>query len=267
VIAFDIIARLRSAVCAIGYLKVPLEQHANDPQPSHFHIEGTGFLVRSNVVITTRRILRLATQQAENAGLPSDRLLVRFDQTGTDENAAFLLCTFMRRGYFSNAAVNLGAIEVPPYEEGMPVTLGETLKVQVSQDIGALGYAYGNRLLQRDDDSGELRPYRAGPILQQGYISALAPHPSSARVERLLLDLATQGRMSGSPIFDSRVGTVIGVHEAVEGAEGVTAFAMPLTTSLVNAICEPLLRATSETPVIHTRLPVPVRDVAHDENA
>jgi hypothetical protein len=265
VITADIITRLRSAVCAIGYLKVPLEQHLNDPQPSQFHVEGTGFLVRSNVVITTRRILGLVTQNATNAGLPSDRLLVRFDQTGTDENASFLVFTFMRRAYFSNVAVNLGAIEMLPYEEATPVTLRETLKVRVSQDVGALGYAYGNRLIKRDSEPGEERPYRVGAILQQGFISALAPHPDSPRVERLLLDLATQGRMSGAPIFCSRDGTVIGVHEAVEGAEGITAFAMPLTTPLVNAICEALLSATSETPVIHTRLPVPVRDVAYDE--
>ena len=67
---------------------------------------------------------------------------------------------------------------------------------------------------------------RFGPVLQRGYISAIAPYEGSSLITEILLDARTAGGMSGSPVFTVDDGKVIGIHNA--GWEATTACAIPI---------------------------------------
>jgi hypothetical protein len=62
----------------------------------------------------------------------------------------------------------------------------------------------------------------------------VAPFDNAVAVERLLLDLRTSVGMSGSPVFRPADGMVIGIHDA--GIEATTAFAIPLSQTLVDQV-------------------------------
>jgi hypothetical protein len=254
VISDSVLTRSRAAVCAIGYLKVPIEQYQEEGgKASHLHIEGTGFLVRENVVLTNGHVLRDLKGLIEEAKWPPDRLCVLFDQT-----SARLISTFGKNGILINRSFDVGLVEIAHNDNATPVKLRETLGVHVGQHVGTLGYAYGSSLLLRDDGMGAERAYRSGPILQQGYVSALAPFPDADRVERILLDMRTSRGMSGAPVFSAEDGVVIGLHQAGLGI--VTAFAVSLTIPFVNQLCHTWLDAANGKPTAHIKLQAPVRN-------
>jgi hypothetical protein len=254
VISNMVLTRSRAAVCAIGYLKVPIEQYEKEGgKASHLHIEGTGVLVRENVVLTNGHVLRDLKRLIENAKCPTDRQCVLFDQT-----SARLISTFGKTGILVNQSFDVGLVEVTPDDNSRPSEMRETLGVRVGQPVATLGYAYGSSLLLRDDGMGAEHAYRAGPILQQGYISALAPFPDAERVERILLDVRTSRGMSGSPVFRPEDGVVIGLHQAGRGT--VTAFAVPLTIPFLNQLWRTWRDAAAGKPTAHIKLSAPARD-------
>jgi S1-C subfamily serine protease len=75
--------------------------------------------------------------------------------------------------------------------------------------------------------------FRWGPVVQQGYISAISPFDSSEIPEEILLDVRTAKGMSGAPVFRPHNGEVIGIHYAV--IEATTAFGIPLTQGMVES--------------------------------
>jgi hypothetical protein len=94
-----------------------------------------------------------------------------------------------------------------------------------TQEIAVAGYPYGTDSLTIPFTEGK-RIYRSGPVVQQGFISALAPYHSNKRITKILLDIRTARGMSGAPVFLPSTGEVIGVHEG--GREATMAYAIPL---------------------------------------
>ncbi len=89
-------------------------------------------------------------------------------------------------------------------------------------------YILTHHMLQKKDGS---RVYRWGPVLQQGYISAVSPFEKANPPNEILLDARIAGGMSGAPVFRPSDGTVIGI--VYEAWEATTALALPLDTQIV----------------------------------
>ena len=132
----DVLTRVRAATCAIGYLKIPLEQYRRDVRGPHVHIEGTGFLVRPKIVLTNRHVIRKLRQRVENAGLPMDRQYVIFDRV-IDGKVMRYLSGFRRHGWHDSPTKDLGLIEITPdpdFGEWTPLPMRETLAIEVGQE-------------------------------------------------------------------------------------------------------------------------------------
>lgn len=97
------------------------------------------------------------------------------------------------------------------------------------------GYAFGEALLKREVGERE-KIYRFGPILQQGFISGIAPFDHAPNIDRLLLDVRTTKGMSGSPVFDPRTGRVHALHTS--GIEDTVAFGIPISSDIVIRLVE-----------------------------
>jgi hypothetical protein len=115
--------------------------------------------------------------------------------------------------------VDLGIVAFDPPDAhwngtAAPVAFSHRVPGALGLEVGAFGYPHGALSIERDSDDGERRVYRLGPVLQRGYLSALAPFDGSPTADRLLLDLRTSPGMSGGPVFEPYKGTVIGLNES-----------------------------------------------------
>ena len=107
-----------------------------------------------------------------------------------------------------------------------PLDVAAATTVTVSEEVFICGYPYGNMLLEPRG-----KPYRFGPVVQQGYVSGLAPFAGTDAPQEILLDVRTADKMSGSPVVRSQNGDVIGIHHqaAIDTRAIVTtSFAIPL---------------------------------------
>jgi len=102
--------------------------------------------------------------------------------------------------------------------------------IRVGRPIGMFGYPDGTSLLVNRSIDKE-RIYRFGPVLQQGYISAVAPYEGNQPISRILSDIRTVDGMSGSPVFYSDTGDVFAIHE--DSNKTTTAFSIPLVKNEV----------------------------------
>jgi hypothetical protein len=109
----------------------------------------------------------------------------------------------------------------PEFAQVTPLVPADPWQVTVTEEVAACGYPYGTAMLQRS--SGRI--YRFGPVIQQGYVAAMAPYDSATPTE-LLLDLRTAGGMSGSPVFRPSDARLLGIVYA--GWEATTAVAVPV---------------------------------------
>ena len=200
-----------------------------DPGSPAFKIFGTGFLIRGDVVLTNRHVMLSLKQSRLSDGVPPERCHVAFTaRKGVGVVQSFT--QFRGFAFVDQQDADLAFVYFEPAQddvarEARPVELLAALALRVGDPIAVLGYAFGRDLLKRELGKRE-RIYRFGPVLQQGYISAIAPYDHTEHVHRLLLDVRTIGGMSGSPVFRPEDGVVVGIHDA--GREHVTAFAFPL---------------------------------------
>jgi hypothetical protein len=114
-----------------------------------------------------------------------------------------------------------------------PVELDDPRSMRVSESIAVYGYPHGNTLLEKEG-----RIHRWGPVLQQGWISGIAPWEGLAVPEEFLLDVRTAVGISGSPVFRPSTGKVCGVLHSEptkerDDAVTTTAFAQPLSRDLL----------------------------------
>jgi hypothetical protein len=233
VVSKEIFNKLFSAVCAIGLRRVDIEQHKREILSPHFEIVGTGFAIDSEHVLTNRHVLESVRALMASNDYPDDSFMVQFI---TVEGSEFTVnyCEAGDAGLCSAEDEDVGFIKVRALGSHVDraVTFGAADEIYPGQPLAILGYADGTKLQQAnfgrvfDEEIS-----RFGPVLQQGYLSAVAPMHGCASPKRLLLDIRTTGGLSGAPVFLPNTGDVIGIHFASN--KTTTAFSLPLDNSRV----------------------------------
>ena len=228
----DIVRTVHNAVCAVGVLPVPLEEWLRRPLEYPLEVEGSGFLLRPDTVITNRHVLDNAIARAELLDAPKTQLFVSFIAPSRSKIGTLRMIrqTLIPEG----GKVDVALLQIksdPPahFEDILPLQVADSRTVVVSEDVFVCGYPYGNILLQPEG-----RPYRFGPVIQQGHISGLSPFAGAEAPQEILLDVRTANGMSGSPVIRSPTGEVIGIHyEAMMDRTAITttSFAIPLDHS------------------------------------
>ncbi len=226
---------LRLRTCSIGAFKVPVAEYLRDLQAPVFKIFGTGFLVGPLTVMTNRHVLRALNAFAAKEAAPDDRRYVAFLRPHGLEMATTFYEIHKMGMTIEPRPVDVGLIslrasENDPLRSISPVCFSSDFTTSVGDAVAVYGYAAGENLLKREVGENE-QIYRSGPILQHGYISAIAPFDHSTVIARLLLDVRTARGMSGSPVFDPETGTVLAIHEA--GMGDTVAFGIPLISKVV----------------------------------
>lgn len=252
-IAMDtrILDRIRSGVCAIGYLKEnfdeknknKLEEYVNK-NPDCFEIIGTGFMVRDTTAITNRHVLEELKNRQKEFGFLDNQIFLNFVYPVEKGKWQEAFCQFKFAGFIANKELDIGFIEFmrrpePGFEQCLPLELGDSSLVTTGQPIGVFGYPYGTNLLDVKIENKERERIqrmfrRFGPVLHQGYISAIAPFDDIGVVDKLILDISFAGGMSGSPVFNLEDGSIIGLFYAGMGKVGIVAFAIPIDSERVN---------------------------------
>ena len=97
-----------------------------------------------------------------------------------------------------DAVADLAVIDIAPEIALTPVPLGDSSKVQVGEDVVAIGYPLGYQLGQSQ-------------TVTTGIISSRRPNFQGSGVEHLQTDAAMNPGNSGGPLFN-RAGQVIGVN-------------------------------------------------------
>ena len=247
-----ILQRLRHGVCAVGYLREPLADARPHTVAGWFTVVGSGFLVGKETVITNRHVLDSLESETKREGIPDTQRFLLFvvvmagrvyvgSKPGTvvARDEVRITPRQVRHAYpLRSPDVDIGFIEfaeVYPadFANIVPVELDDPRSMRVSESIAVYGYPHGNTLLEKDG-----RVHRWGPVLQQGWISGIAPWEGLAAPEEFLLDVRTADGISGSPVFRPSTGKVCGVlhSEPTKERDDVvttTAFAQPLSRDLL----------------------------------
>jgi len=230
-IAPQVFTRIRNGVCAVGYLSVPLKEYRQDPQSPFFQVVGTGFLVRQTTVITNRHVIQGLMEEQANLGFPSSQFFLSFVVPDPQLGLRITVRMIRHFGLLANSDIDVGFVEFmivhePHFEGIQPLQIAPSLSMHVSEEIAVCGYPYGTAMLKRN-----AKVYRWGPVVQQGWISALSPFETAAEPDEILLDVRTAPGMSGAPIFRPDTGEVIGIHHS--GWEATTALGQPIDQHLL----------------------------------
>lgn len=231
-----VLARIRNGTCAVGYLTVPLEEYNKDFRRPFFKVIGTGFLVRPTSVITNRHVIEALGEAQADLGFPDKQRMIMFVAPGQQSVLNITVRMIQDFGTVAQTDFDVGFVDFQREPESQlvgiePLTIYRQWDIKVSEHIGVCGYPYGHAMLQRDG-----RVYRWGPVVQQGYVSAVSPFDTfntSAIPIEVLLDIRIAGGMSGAPIFRPEDGRVVGIVHSTW--EATTALGLPLTEPIVNA--------------------------------
>lgn len=230
-----ILSRVRNACCAIGYLPEDPEEYRQNP--GSFQVVGTGFLVRDVTVMTNRHVIQDLDDLQKRIGFSDEHKYVKFIypiQKGRFQEGA---CRLQVTSVSQRPEVDVGFIEIrrrpePAFRQCMPLEFGSLFQIQTGQTVAAFGYPHGTDLLTvKDRDTGRIEIRRFGPLLQHGFVSAIAPFENARHPEKILLDMRIAGGMSGSPVFRIEDGKVIGLIYAELGK--TTAFAIPIDSHML----------------------------------
>ncbi len=222
--------RIRCGICAVGYLTLPADEFRKDPSRPFFKIVGTGFLVQPKLAMTNRHVIEGLREAQRSFGFPNEQMLLMF--VYPYEGGWYTgYSTVLAHGAARERDLDIGLIDfnrvpAPEFEQCQPLPVTDDPVVRVSEAIAVCGYPYGSELLERDG-----RTYRFGPVLQQGYISAVAPFDSASKASELLMDIRIAGGMSGSPVVRISDGQVVGIARAAW--EATTGIAVPLNSSIL----------------------------------
>jgi hypothetical protein len=230
-IAQEVLQKVRNGICAIGYLTVPHAQFTADYHQPFFKVVGTGFLVHDTVAMTCRHVIRGLQDYQADIGFPDDQRIVMFVHPHEATVWRVTISGISWFSYVESTEVDVGFVGFTrPGDEGFaavaPLPVQSAAIYQVSEPIAICGYPYGHAMLQKDR-----KVYRWGPVVQQGFISAISPFDTAQALNEILLDVRIAGGMSGAPVFRPADGTVVGiVHSAWEAT---TALALPLDQQLI----------------------------------
>ena len=223
-----VLERIRSGICAVGYITVKPEEYVKNFSGPWFKVVGTGFLVREGTVMTNRHVILALGEAQKEFGFPEDQKCVQFVHSIGESrwSQAFRKLSFY--GVSARDDLDVGFIDFKADDAlkagCRPLVLGDLSSVVLGEAVGTCGYPYGAAMFQRGP-GGKI--YRFGPVLQQGWISGIAPFDDRGRrIDELLLDIRVAGGMSGSPVFRPNDGVVIGMVYA--SWEATTAVAVPV---------------------------------------
>jgi hypothetical protein len=212
---------IRSAVCAVGYLKIPPEEFQRDQLKAGLEIVGTGFLIGCGLLMTCAHVLAdLKEEMARrHRPIPIAQRFVQFGQPsgdGTWEGGLWSFTEVVVSEVFDLAVVRLDDIDRVPMPAQPVRMVPKDHRPYVGDEIGMCGYAHGSVLLRRRPDQ---LLERVGPITQRGWIAAVVPF-ESVMPRALWLDLVAAPASSGSPVFLTETGQVLGV--LIKSQEGRT---------------------------------------------
>ncbi len=205
----DIYQQIKPAVVAI-ISKV-------STNPDFPDIIGTGFIVREDgIVLTNRHIIGAFKDLPKRKGAPKNEVPALIRLFHLDPKKGMALLDF-----------DIGGVVLPReftkpttyYGEDLPdvavicinakslptVNLQPRLDVTEGENVAIAGFPMGTRTLQAPGWIHQL-----SPTLQTGIVSAVLPFPCD-NPHALLLDLMTQGGSSGSPVFKTQTGEVLGM--------------------------------------------------------
>ena len=227
----DILNKLRNGVCAIGYLSVERSKYLQDPTSPYFKVVGTGFLIRDTTIMTNRHVLEAVFDAQAEFGFSDNQRALIFVAPQKGSGLQVIIRVIMKLTAISEPEIDVGFIEFnrgpeKHFRNIKPLCIQGDWQLKVTESIAICGYPYGHAMLQRDK-----KVYRWGPVVQQGYISAISPFDTSTTPNEILLDIRVAGGMSGAPIFRPFDGKVIGILHSVW--EATTALGLPLTTDII----------------------------------
>lgn len=212
----QMVARLRGATCAVGYLQGT--PHAYASARDVFAVLGTGFLVRETTVMTNRHVLQRLHEIQSQKGFDNSRRCLSFVRPGKGSGGDLkeALLTAKSHGFVENPELDIGFIEIArpsgeEFQDWIPLKITESICISTGMPVGLMGYPYGRDLLNVRDTSGQRRLERWGPVLNQGYVSSVAPLDGVSIVDGFTLDVRCAKGMSGSPIFKADDGIVVGL--------------------------------------------------------
>jgi len=216
----------------VGYLTVPWAEYVKDIGRPFFKVVGTGFLVRDSTVITNKHVIEGLQSIQRDLGFTDAQRLLYFVYPQAVGSWQTALAGILFWTYPGSKYPDIGLIEFqrPPnaeFEQCKPLHVGDFASLVVGHPVAAMGYAHGEQLLTKDQ-----RVYRFGPVLQQGYVSAISPFDQAGKVDEILLDLRVAPGLSGSPVFWPGDGSVIGMIEA-STPETAVAIAHPLSSTTI----------------------------------
>jgi len=222
---------IRNGVCGVGFLTEPLKVYMENVDKPIFQVVGTGFLVEETLVLTNRHVIGALMEARVTHVIPDTQFFIQFVVPGKSSNLQIVPRMIREVSYFDDPKLDLGFIKFKIVFTEHFVAI-HRLKVatahslQPTQPIGVCGYPYGTSILVRG------LYQRWGPVVQQGYISAISPFDTTSQPDEVLLDVRTAGGMSGAPVFLLEDGTVVAVHYA--GIESTTAFGIPITQASID---------------------------------
>jgi len=230
-LAPQFVSRAHNAVCAIGYLTVPLEKWTKAPDVHPLQVIGTGFLVGPSTVMTNSHVIEHLHTKAEEREIPDSQLFTSFTAPSRFPLPMGTVRMIRRPHAVDSPRLDIALFEIQAeprfhFTDIEPLEISHPSVPVVSEEVFVCGFPYGNMLLDKIGESP-----RRGPLIQQGYVSGLSPHSGAETPEEILLDVRTANNMSGSPVLKSSSGLVIGIHHrGVADSRGAptTSFAIPL---------------------------------------
>ncbi len=257
-----IINSVKNSVCAIGYFSQDPDawyrEAQRDAQKEGGKVDlrklpkqmvGSGFLVSDTVVLSNRHV----ADALRITGKPINWWFMSFivPTDGGWSERGFRMKKAMMASWqrLDTALFEFEIAHDMQGAEGLrPVQFGSLDLISVGRPIAMCGYLGGDALL----DLSQFEIQRFGPVLHQGYISALAPHEAvePRDIVSFLTDIGAGRGFSGSPVFLPDDGSVIGLHFA--GNEGQFGLALPVDGERVAGWLTAFEKVSAGAPVMVT---------------